>query len=1248
MAQRFRLSKAVQSALATPGLAYIEVRQADYRRLELELEFEDITVANIPPSPSCSKAGVQSRLVCSMVSSSPMPRLEDLKPRTRVGGLTRNEEVTVVEVTWHGSDCIDLAYRRDDGRLESRLLFRSDEDRLVLVERGRTLEFSGDGARYRLVAEAQRIQLAHLFDPYLAVNASMIEPLPHQITAVYEEMIPRQPLRFLLADDPGAGKTIMSGLLIKELMARGVVERCLIVAPGSLTEQWQDELASKFSLPFEIATNQGFEASLSGNYFVEHSLVIARLDKLARADQIQEMLEEPGTDWDLVIFDEAHKLSATYFGGEVKYTKRYRLGQLLAQRSRNLLLLTATPHNGKDEDFQLFLALLDADQFEGGYRDSTRAIDVSYLMRRAIKEQLVRFDNTPLFPERQAISVSYQLSDLEASLYQQVTDYVRQQFNRADALSDGKRKGAVGFALTILQRRLASSPEAIYQSLKRRKERLQSRARELELLERGQQATALQLSNFIDSEEIEDLEDLGDTEFDEDLTEVLDQATTARNIFELKTEIEMLERLQALASRVRASREDTKWRELSSLLGQLFRPDQPSNDKLVIFTEHRDTLRYLVERVGTYLAQPEAVVAIHGGLGRVERAKTQEAFGQDPTVKVLIATDAAGEGINLQRAHLMVNYDLPWNPNRIEQRFGRIHRIGQREVCYLWNLVASETREGDVYQLLLNKLQEAREALGGQVFDVLGKLNFDGRHLRELLIDAIRHSEQPDVKARLKTTIESALDVHHLESLIFDRALATEALTKESVFRVREAMERAEIRKLQPGYIKSFFLEAFHQLGGTIYERESGRYEITHVPASIRNRDRQLGIREPVLARYERVTFDKDLIAPDGLVQAAFLAPGHPLLQSVIDLELETDRDLLRQGTVLVDENDESQSLRVLFAVEHAIVDGEVLANGQQRVIDKRLSFIELDEAHHLTHVNYAPYLDYRPLQADDPTLDDLLGSKQARWIDDELHEIVLDYANSRVVPRAVEEVEAIRLPLLERTERAVKARLTSEITYWDHRANQLREDEDRGKVNARINADNARKRANDLAARLKRRLDLLEHEREVVPLGSIMTGAVLIAPIGLVRQLKTDGEHDLAGDRTRQAVVADRMEIAARARAIVMERERALGYVPRDVEFERLGYDIESVDQQTGSIRFIEVKGRAADSDTITVTRNEILYSLNNPGRYVLGIVSFRGDGSHSEMYLKQPFHSAPDFGAQSVNYSLAELITNGIEDNG
>lgn len=1188
--------------------------------------------------------------------------LEDLQPNAAIRGILPDCMVTVVSVQWHGSEAVELTYKTPAGKVANELLYRHDEPRLELVEQGRPWSFDGDGGLFRLVSEAHRIRLAHLFDPVLAVHTSVVEPLPHQITAVYEHMLARQPLRFLLADDPGAGKTIMAGLLIKELVARGDLQRCLVVCPGSLAEQWQDELNRRFHLPFEILTNDKLEAARTGNWFLETPLVIARLDKLARNEEVQEKLKAPDCRWDLVVCDEAHKMSATFFGGEVKYTKRYRLGQLLSTLTRHFLLMTATPHNGKEEDFQLFMALLDGDRFEGRFRDGVHTADVSDLMRRMVKESLLKFDGKPLFPERIAHTVPYHLSDGEARLYKAVTDYVREEFNRAEKLQNDKRAGTVGFALTILQRRLASSPEAIAQSLRRRRERLESRLREMELLQRGAEVGSLLATGVpvLDAEDVEDLEEAPDNEVAAAEEEILDQATAARTIVELKAEIETLKNLEALAQTVRRSGEDTKWRELASLLGVIFTPAAIANElaeddpppygagplpppvssprqKLVIFTEHRDTLNYLHLRTATLLGRDTAVVCIHGGMGREERMKAQEAFRHDPQVQVLLATDAAGEGINLQRAHLMVNYDLPWNPNRLEQRFGRIHRIGQTEVCHLWNLVAEETREGDVYRTLLDKLEQARQALGGQVFDVLGKLQFEGKPLRELLIEAIRYGEREDVKQRLHQVVEHAFDRVELQDLLEERALAHDAMDASRVARIREDMERAEARRLQPHYIESFFLEGFKRLGGSVRQREPRRFEVTHVPAPVRNRDRLIGLGEPVLARYERIAFEKDLIAPQGQPLAAFVCPGHPLLDAVIDLTVERHRDLLRRGALLVDEADPGDTPRMVFYLEHAIQDASLTRSGDRRVVSKRMLYVELDARGHTRHLHYAPYLDFRPLDPDEPGVEAILAREECAWIGRELEHKAQGYAVARVVPEHLQEVKGRKLALIDKTEAAVKDRLTKEINYWDHRAETLKDQEQAGRPNARLNSGEARKRADALQARLEKRMAELKLERQLSPLPPVVLGGVLVVPAGLLAKM--------AGRAPAPAAhAADTQAAAARARAIVMETERSLGYEPVDRETEKLGYDIESRVPGTGRLRFIEVKGRIAGAQTITVTKNEILYSLNKPEDYILAIAEFLDDGGHRLHYIRQPFQREPDFGVTSVNYDFADLIARAV----
>jgi superfamily II DNA or RNA helicase len=1067
-------------------------------------------------------------------------------------------------------------------------------------------------------------------------------------------------LRFLLADDPGAGKTIMAGLFMRELIARGDLHRCLVVCPGSLAEQWQDELYRRFHLPFEILTNDKLEAARTGNWFLETNFVIARLDKLSRNEDVQEKLKAPDSGWDLIVCDEAHKMSARFFGGEITYTKRYKLGQLLSTLTRHFLLMTATPHNGRDEDFQLFMALLDGDRFEGRFRDGVHTADVTDLMRRMVKENLLKFDGTKLFPERVASTVPYKLSGAEARLYKEVTEYVREEFNRADALENDKRAGTVGFALTILQRRLASSPEAIAQSLRRRRERLEGRMRELELMQRGAAAAPMMppTAPMMDAEDVEDLDEAPDNEVEAAEEEILDQATAARTITELKAEIETLKNLEALALAVRRSGEDTKWRELANLLSEIFTPAELASklaeegahydssrieppksspsQKLVLFTEHRDTLNYLRQRTSTLLGRPEAIVCIHGGMGREERMTAQESFRHDPDVKVLLATDAAGEGINLQRAHLMVNYDLPWNPNRLEQRFGRIHRIGQTEVCHLWNLVASETREGEVYRTLLEKLDDARRALGGQVFDVLGKLQFEGKPLRDLLIEAIRYGEQPDVRARLTQVMSNALDKEQIRDLLEEHALVHDAMDATRVQRIREDMERAEARRLQPHYIESFFLEAFQQLGGSVKQREPRRYEVTHVPGPVRHRDRLIGIGEPVLPRYERIAFEKPRVAPPGQPPAAFVCPGHPLLDATIDLTLERHRDLLRRGAVLVDDNDFGTQPRLLFYLEHAIQDASRARSGERRVISKRMLYVEIDAAGSARHINYAPYLDYRPLAEGEPEINDLLARPECAWIERDLEQKAQGYAIAHVVPEHLDEVRSRKLNLIVKTEAAVKDRLTKEISYWDHRAEQLKLQESAGKPNARLNSGEARKRADALHARLEKRMEDLKLETQIAPLPPVILGGLLVVPAGLIAAMA-----GRAAPAARESI--DTLASAARARAIIMDIERKLGFEPIDREKEKLGYDIESRVPGTGKLRFLEVKGRVTGADTITVTKNEILYSLNKPDDFILAIVEFLGNRAHQAHYVRQPFQREPDFGVTSVNYDFADLIARG-----
>lgn len=1170
-----------------------------------------------------------------------MARLEDIVVGCSATGIIGSSAVEIIAVKWFGTAALEVTYKTPSGQVGNQLLFRDAEASLEIKGDALPWSFTSSSEQMRMASEAYRIHLAHLFDPYLAVHTSAIEPLPHQISAVYEAMLSRQPLRYVLADDPGAGKTIMTGLLLKELIIRGDVKRCLIVSPGNLAEQWQDELYQKFHIRFDILTNDRIESAVSGNVFTEMNFCIARLDKLARNEIIQEKLRL--TDWDLIVCDEAHKMSATIWGGEIKYTKRFQLGRLLSDISRHFLLLTATPHNGKEEDFQLFMSLVDPDRFEGvGKATSNHSIDVSDVMRRLVKEELLRFDGTPLFPERIAYTVNYDLSPGETVLYQEVTEYVQEEFNRADQLNN-ERKTTVGFALTILQRRLASSPEAIYQSLRRRRERLERRLEEEKI---GKRAAQYAVAD-IPYDDPDDWDDMPAEELEKAEDAISDQASAARTIEELEAEISTLKRLERKANEVRMSGEDRKWDELSKLLqdNENMYGNGGQREKIIIFTEHRDTLNYLVGKITSLLGNPEAVVTIHGGMLRDDRRKAEALFKQDVGVRVMIATDAAGEGINLQRAHLMINYDLPWNPNRLEQRFGRIHRIGQTEVCYLWNLVSNQTREGMVFQRLFTKLEQERQSLGGKVFDILGKVSFDNKPLRELLVEAIRYGNDPEVRERLRRVVDNSLDREALAKLLDDRALTEDTMDVHRVVAIREEMERIEAHKLQPHFVESFFVAAFTNLGGKIRKRETGRYEISHVPFVIRNRGAIIGFGEPVMPRYERICFDKQYQNVPGLATADIVCPGHPLLEAVIDLILEQSVDTMKQGSVFIDENDDGREPRVLFYIESSIQDGVIMASGLQRVISQNLHFVELDQLGNARNAGYAPYLDYRaPSDEERHAIMDYIPSQH--WLASGVEDIARNYAIGEIIPAHFLSVKERRLKATEKTQKAVKDRLTAAIQYWDYRAGELKQKEAAGKTNARLNSQNAARRAEELAARLDKRLAELEREKQISAMPPVIMGGALVIPKGLLNLLVGTPTSLLFATGDKKAVEMAGMRA-------VEAIERRLGYTPRDVSAENCGYDIESKIPQAmanggSTLRFIEVKGRTAGSTTVTVTANEILTALNRPDEYILAVVEVDGSKT-TTTYMRHPFRTKPEWTVCSVNYDIQDLRQNSeilIED--
>jgi superfamily II DNA or RNA helicase len=1160
-----------------------------------------------------------------------MLKLEEIQANMFLVGIEPDQIVRIVTTEPAAKDAITVYYKSSQGPLHERMLFRSDEPNLAIAELGRPWSFDASGADYILAAEAYRINLAYLFDPMMAVHTSDVEPFPHQITAVYDAMLPRQPLRFVLADDPGAGKTIMAGLYIRELLMRADAQRILVVAPGSLVDQWKDEMYEKFGLEFTLFTRDLFDQSHSGNPFDDADLVIARLDQLSRSDELLERLKL--TNWDLVVVDEAHKLSATYSGQKVSTTKRFELGKLLGSITRHFLLMTATPHNGKEDDFQLWLSLLDSDRFHGKPRGATTKVDVTDLMRRVVKEDMYTFQGTKLFPERRAYTANYALSDLEADLYDAVTNYVKLEWTKADGL-DAKRKNTVGFALTTLQRRLASSPEAIYQSLKRRHLRLQRSIEEERIRQRGGSARVETMEPWVP----EDFDDLSAEENEQLEEELVDRATAAQTIHELEEEIAVLQRLEEQARMVVHADNDSKWKQLSMIL-----QDQPEmrdgsglQRKLIIFSEHRDTLNYLERKICGLLGTSDAIATIHGGVSREKRREVQEQFRHESVIRILIATDAAGEGVNLQSANLMVNYDLPWNPNRLEQRFGRIHRIGQTEVCHLWNMVAGNTREGDVFKRLFEKLNIERDALRGQVFDILGEV-FEDQSLRDLLIEAIRYGEDPERRAELFRKVDGAFDEGHINTILKRNALCKEVLNTEQLYAVREEMEKAEARKLQPRFIRLFFTEAFKYLGGVLHLREQGRWEITHVPAVIRDRDKQLlgqarRNRSPVVRTYTRICFEKEAVRlahRPGLPAASLIHPGHPLMQAMTHLVLEQHVAKLKQGAVLFDPNDFGTTPHVTFIIDHSVRNG----SDPTHIASRSIRFVSIDPEGKATNAGWAPHLDLDPISSDDLRLvDDIL---QAPWITHGLESVALTHAATQMVPEHYQEVRSRREADVDKTLAAVHERLVKEIDYWSGRYDKYKKDLADGK-DMKLPLDNARRTIEDLRSRLESRTKELKAMRDVVSATPIVIGGALVIPAGLLAERK--------GNTAWSVDAEARARVERIAMLAVMEEEQKQGCTVTDVSAEKCGWDVTSNPQTSdGSLataRHIEVKGRAKGQTTVTVTKNEILYGLNQVDKFILAIVIVDGDTHEGPYYIRNPFSQEPDWAEASRNLSIAHLL--------
>lgn len=1125
-------------------------------------------------------------------------RMNDLRVGQRLRGVVHERVVTLVSIEWLADDLVDVVFRDDTGLIGERTVSASDLRGIhVVSEHESAPAFDGDADDFRLVSEALRIKYAALYDPIAAVNSSDVDPLPHQIRAVYEELLPRIPLRFLLADDPGAGKTIMAGLYIKELILRSDCERAIIVAPGGLVEQWRDELSQKFDLNFKVFNPPANSVSERGlmNPFLEHPYLIVRMDQICRNNGLMGQLR--GVTWDIAVVDEAHRMSAQYstWAGEVEKTKRFSLGRLLSETAHNFLLMTATPHAGKEENFQLFMSLLDKDRFEGQFREGVHRTNTKGLMRRMVKEDLLTFEGKPLFPERRAYTVSFDLSPGERELYEEVTNYVRTEMGRADRITsegDGKRGNNVGFALTVLQRRLASSPEAILRSLERRRDRLQKRLQQVKksgyyVVDSPAYSAKLDIFQELDNEaSVEE-----QMQFELQIDEITGLATAAQTIPELEYEINVLAHLIKVAHKVRTQDEDKKWVELRNILDEQVLSHDSSGKprKIIIFTEHRDTLNYLEEKITTRIGRDGAVLTIHGGTPREERKLAREKFTHDPSTVVLLATDAAGEGLNLQRAHLMVNYDLPWNPNRIEQRFGRIHRIGQREVCHLWNLVADNTREGDVFIRLLDKIENMNRAYNGNLFNVLGEVGaFQKKSLKDLLIEAIRYGDKPTTRAQLDQIIDASVSVG-LSNMIAERALHPEMFNTLDLDAARKRMEAARERKLQPGFISSFFIPAFARLGGHVRKRERGRYEIIRVPLRVIEAMREIRGSAPGAKRYERITFGTQFIRQFGGVDAVLIAPGHPLLQAVIELTIADLGNLLSAGTVFIDRSSKQLDCPALMYTLEQRIETSATAD----TVSHHFDYPVLSESGEITATPVPLYLDFEQPRDDEWSV--IADIVNANWVRQNYDKNIRAWAYKEGMKPRLDELTYRRSIEIERTRKQVRERLRAEINHWDREYNRLFALEQEGTV-GRIRAEAARERSDELERRLAKRMKELDHASQLNATPTVIRGVALVIPSAM-----------LSSEVGRFA--KDTKQVERRAVDAVLAAERQLGRNPEEMPHNNPGFDIRSTDA-AGNVYYIEVKGRIEGADSFTVTATEVSFAQTQGERHRLALVKVRSDG--------------------------------------
>lgn len=1023
------------------------------------------------------------------------------------------EFIRIVGATINSNQHVDTILSRDE---LSRLKFFS-----------LTPDFSAKAEKVFLGLEAYRFRLASLFDPILAMNVSRVDPLPHQIDAVYGKVLKLPRIRFLIADDPGAGKTIMAGLIVKELKLRGLAKRILIVVPGHLKDQWKREMKERFSENFVIVDRYAIDSHFGENIWERENQIITSMD-FAKQEDIMNSLSN--VHWDLVIVDEAHKMSAYQYGDKIEKTDRYKLGELLSKNTEHLLFLTATPHKGDQENFRLFLDLLEPGFFSTSsmLTESIRSGDNPLFIRR-LKEDLKDFDGRPLFLPRRVFTVKFTLTDEERELYNELSKYVVHQYNRA-LMSEKKRN--VAFALIILQRRMASSVYALKSSLERRKKRLEDILKD---------ETEFERFKTFDIEEIEDYEEEERWKVEQEW-ETISVAETKE---ELEKEIKTIERLIELAGKIIKNESEVKLKELKKLMES----EELKNQKMLIFTESRDTLEYLCNKIRSW---GYAVNYIHGGMKLEERIRAEKEFKHEK--QIMVATEAAGEGINLQFCNIMINYDIPWNPTRLEQRMGRIHRYGQTKEVFVYNLVNEDTREGIVLSRLLEKIKEIKNAIGDRVFDVIGEI-FPGKDFYQLVIDAATNARSID---EILATIEAKLDEEYIAKVrdALGESLATRFI---DYTRIKDMEEKAKEYRLIPEYTENFFFKAFQVAGGKI-SKVGEFYRVDSIPYEIRKIAEEDSFRNTwgVLAKkYQMITFDKEIAMKNA--EAEFVSFGHPLFEAVLEWVLRNYLKECMKGAVFRDPSGIYDGLIFFF-------EGEI-KDGKGAIAGKRLFAI------------YRSEKTGKIEELNPSVIWDLATHNGTYSFDESLRKDVEKYAIGALM-KFRDELQKERMRHAEIKEKYGIKSLEMLIRKYD---GKLLEYEDRRRKGEKMDIaiQMAERRKRDYEKALEELKVEIEREKNLTVSMPRLVGVIRV----------------VAGDE----MVSDE-EIEKIGMEIVMEFERNNGRKPEDVSKQNLGYDIRSVDEN-GNVRYIEVKARALSGD-LALTPNEWFKAKRFKEKYWLYVV--------------------------------------------